>query len=207
MFVRQPIREQLFIPPAWKSSARRSGPMMAYDGMSPLESCRARDAEPTAEPGNGNAIRAILAWISQNLSPDEIVQVYNEIGKLDATGPSDMSKNDRNQEMGMPETEDEPPEFYGKPSPGGNINTSAPRREPQQGAPARSGYLSGGDRDRTSRPAMDAMAFDAMFPDGKRIGLRALGWPANPSQTRVAFDQQSAADFEKLFPDAKRLRV
>ena len=54
---------------------------------------------------------------------------------------------------------------------------------------------------------MDAMAFDAMFSDAKRIGFRALGWPANPSQSRAALDQQSAADFEKLFPDAKRLRV
>ena len=99
------------------------------------------------------------------------------------------------------------PEFYGKPSPGGNINTSAPRREPQQGAPARSGYLSGGDRDRTSRPAMDAMAFDAMFPDGKRIGLRGQGWPGarkparlsisnRPQTSRSFFQTRSALEFE-----------
>ena len=91
--------------------------------------------------------------------------------------------------MGMQEaeSEDEPPEFYGKPHPG-TVNTSTPRREPQQGAPARSGGLpaSQADRDRTSRPAMD-MALDEVFADGKRIGLRALGWPANPSQSRVAF--------------------
>ena len=61
--------------------------MFAYDGMSPLESRRARDAEPTAEPGNSDAIRAILRWISQNLSPDETLELYNEIGKLDPNGP------------------------------------------------------------------------------------------------------------------------
>ncbi len=200
-YATQPIREQLFIQPKWRSgAAKRSGPMMAYDGMSPLESRRARDAEPVAEPGNGDAVQAIREWCLQNLSEEEVVELIDQLTKMDSTSS--------NQQMGMQsaETEDEPPEFYGKPSPGGNINTSAPRREPQQGAPARSGYLSGGDRDRTSRPAMDAMAFDAMFPDGKRIGLREKGWPGS-SQTRAAFDQQSAADFEKLFPDAKRLRV
>ena len=43
------------------------------------------------------------------------------------------------------------------------------------------------------------MAFDEVFADGKRIGLRALGWPANPSQSRVAFQQPIAA-FKKMFP-------
>ena len=201
MYAKQPIREQLFIPPAWKSSARRSGPMMAYDGMSPLESRRARDAEPTAEPGNSDAIRAILAWISQNLSPDEIVQVYNEIGKLDATGPSDMSKNDRNREMGMPETEDEPPPFYGKPRPGGEQDTSTPRLEPRQGPPARSGGLPIDKRPPSTRqPAMDEAFYDALFPDGKRIGLAPKGYPANSSQSAMAFDQRDIAAYEKMFP-------
>ena len=40
-YATQPIREQLFIRPKWRSgAAKRSGPMMAYDGMSPLETGR-----------------------------------------------------------------------------------------------------------------------------------------------------------------------
>ena len=100
-YASQPIRQQLFIPPTWKNSARRTGPMMAYD-TSLSESRRAHDAEPVAEPGNADAIQEILAWISQNLSPDETAQLYNEIGKLDATGPSDQSKN---EQMRMQESE------------------------------------------------------------------------------------------------------
>jgi hypothetical protein len=205
-YVKEPVRDMLFIPPAWTSrQAKRNGAMFAYDA-SYAESRKARDAEPVAEPGNTDAINEIVRWNGQNLSPDEIVELYNQIGKLDATGPSDQSKNDRNEEMGMQEaeSEDEPPPFYGKPSPGGTMNTSQTRREPPQGAPARSGGLPASQADRNR--AMD-MAIDEVFADGKRIGLRALGWPANPSQTRVAFESQSAADFEKLFPDAKRLRV
>ena len=173
-----------------------------------LESRKARDAEPTAEPGNSDAIRAILAWISQNLSPDETLELYNEIGKLDPMVPRIKSLNERNEEgMQEAESQDEPPAFFGKPQPGGRLDTTTPRREPQQGAPARSGGLpaSQADRDRTSRPAMD-MALDEVFADGKRIGLRALGWPANPSQSRPA-DESQSREFEKMFPDARRLRV
>jgi len=186
----------LFIPPAWKSSARRDGPMFAYDS-SPAESRRARDAEPLAEPGNGDAVQAIREWCFQNLLEEEIVELIDQLTRIDPTSTSS------NQQMGMQEaeSEDEPPEFYGKPSPGGTMNTSTPRREPQQGAPARSGGLpaSQADRDRTSRSAMD-MALDEVFADGKRIGLREKGWPANPSQTRMASDQQSVAEFAKMFP-------
>ena len=200
MYITNPVREQLFMPPAWKSrQAKRNGPMFAYDGMSPLESRKARDAEPLAEPDNADAVQAIREWCLQNLSEEEIVELIDQLTKMDSTSS--------NQQMGMQstESEDEPPEFYGKPSPGGNINASQTRREPQQGAPARSGGLPA-DKNRTNRFGQD-MAIDEVFAGGKRIGLRALGWPANPSQSRMAFDQQSAADFEKLFPDAKRLRV
>jgi len=200
--------------------------MFAYDSKF---GARPHFDEEVAEPDNADAINEIVRWISQNLSPDETLQLYNELGKLDATSPSDQSKNEQ-MRMQEAETEDEPPEFHGKPSPGGNINTSAPRREPSAGRgrsssgglpvdKARSGYLSGGDRgrsssgglpmdrDRTSRPSAMDMAFDEMFPEGKRIGLSPRGYPANTSQSRMAFDQQSVAAFEELFPEGKRIRV
>jgi hypothetical protein len=194
-YVSQPIRDMLFIPPAWKGrQAKRNGPMFAYDGMSPLDSRKARDAEPVAQPGNGDAVQAIREWCLQNLSEEEIVELIDQLTKMGQTSTSS------NQQMGMQEaeTEDEPPEFYGKPSPGGQLNTSTPRRDPQQGAPARSGGFPADKR----QPAMD-MAFDdfdKLFPDGKRIGLREKGWPANQSQRAMAFDQQSVAAFEKMFP-------
>jgi hypothetical protein len=194
-YVREPVRDMLFIPPAWKSrQAKRNGPMFAYDAGY-AESRRARDAEPVAEAGNGDAVQAIREWCLQNLTEEEIVELIDQLTKMDSISS--------NQQLGMQsaESEDEPPEFYGKPSPGGQLNTSAPRREPKPGS-----YTAGGDRDRTSRPAMD-IAIDEVFAGGKRIGLRALGWPANPSQTRMAFDQQSAVEFERLFPEARRLRV
>ena len=179
---------------------------MAYDG-SYAESRRARDAEPIAEPDNDDAIREIVRWISQNLSPDETLQLYDEIGKLDATGPPDMSRNDRNEEgMQEAESQDEPPEFYGKPSPGGTYSTRAtPRREPQQGAPARSGGLPA-DKDRTNRP-VDDDGFRRSFPRRQRIGLRARGWPANPRKAAWLSRANQPQSSTKLFPDAKRLRV
>jgi hypothetical protein len=188
-YVIEPIRDQLFIPPAWKSeqSRRTMSPMFAYDGMSPLESRRARDAEPVAEPGNGDAVQAIREWCLQNLSDEEIVELIDQLTKMDSTSNEEMR-------MAPIETEDEPPEFYGKPSPGGSINTSTPRREPQQGAPARGFPLD------KRPPAMDTMAYyDELFHDGKRIGTRPGGWPGS-SQSRVAVDQRDIAVFEKLFP-------
>jgi len=214
MYVRQPIRDQLYIAPAWKNSAaKRSGPMMAYDAGY-AESRRARDAEPVAEPGNADAVQEIREWCFQNLSDEEIVELIDQLTKMDQGSTS-------SEEMRMApiESEDQPFPFHGQPTVGGRLDTTTPRREPKQGPPARSGglpvdkarsaggYFSGGDKNRTSRPAMDAMAFDELFPDGKRIGLRSGGWPANPSQSRMAFDQRDIAAFEEMFPEGKRLRV
>ena len=68
MYAKQSVRTCSFYP-YWRSQqAKSSGPMMAYDA-SYAESRRARDTEPVAEPGNNDAIRAIVAGYLKTCRP------------------------------------------------------------------------------------------------------------------------------------------
>ena len=79
----QPYRDQLFLPPKWRSAAaRRSGPLMAYDA-SPAASRRARDSEQVAPPDNSDAIEQITKWAQENLSPSEIDSLISGLQNAD----------------------------------------------------------------------------------------------------------------------------
>jgi hypothetical protein len=95
------IRDQLWIPPKWRSEEdrRKGGAMMAYDaaaGSAPPF------REEVAEPGNADAVSVLLGWCKKNLSHEERLKL-SEALQLDLEQTVDKTNKKAGAEMGLDE--------------------------------------------------------------------------------------------------------